>query len=464
MKNRMFSKVGILLAAMVLINTALQAQSWLGLKVLTVNNSLKTNTYAQKVRPYGDDMLIGLSKKYNVEHYCFEAWQDGQTSVIRGFLNAADIVVSDFKVFDDTVYFCGKRLTNQGNYIGVIGRFDIASFISGGNAYYDLTDINATSNLTSLIAYRKPASHVIYVVAIGLQDNIIGNILGRYVFMYYDSHTGITNYEVRRPSTPTVTSIEYLQDIALTDNHVVTASRLYPDNTLIVRTFDISDPLNEQASNNFTCPNLSFYTTSDPYEYPVHITALNGDTIALSVGATDGPNDFTMVSKLHPLSQNILSTQQIYHFDKESKVLEMDYSSETNKLLLLTSSNFQGQGIKQSINILNPDETQTYFAPVELLTTPNELNHLCVSPHSRYALAGIYQDPSSGTPYRSLSIRCILYNVSQCIQNYSTKITMTNLPTATNASTLMLLTQGIATWASDSFGLYLDSWNTDCVE
>ena len=464
MGNRIFSKVSILLAAMVLISTSIQAQSWLGSKVLTVHNSLQTNTYAQKVRPYGENFLIALSKKPNVNHYCFEAWQDGQTSVIRGFLNAADIVVSDFKVFDDTVYFCGKRLTNQGNYIGVIGRFDIASFISGGNAYYDLTDINATSNLTSLIAYRKPASHVIYVVAIGLQNNIIGNILGRYVFMYYDSYTGVTNYRVRRPSTPTVTSIEYLQDIALTDNRVVTASRLYPDNTFIVRTFDIADPSNEQASNNFTCPNLSFYTTSDPYEYPVHITALNVDTIALSVGATDGPNDFTMVSKLHPQSQNISSTQQIYHFDKESKVLEMDYSSETNKLLLLTSSNFQGQGIKQSINILNPDETQTYFAPVELLTTPNELNHLCVSPHSRYALAGIYQDPSSGTPYRSLSIRCILYNLSQCIQNYSTKITMTNLPTATNASTLMLLTQGIATWASDSFGLYLDSWNTDCVE
>ena len=464
MKNKIFSKVGILLAAMVLINTSIQAQSWLNQKVLTVNNSLKTNTYAQKVRPYGDDMLIGLSKKYNVEHYCFEAWQDGQTSVIRGFLNAADIVVSDFKVFDDTVYFCGKRLTNQGNYIGVIGRFDIASFISGGNADYDLTDINATSNLTSLIVYRKPASHVIYVVAIGLQDNILGNVLGRYVFMYYDSHTGVTNYRVRYPSTPTVTSIEYLQDIALTDKHVVTASRLYPDNTFIVRTFEISDPLNEQVSNNFTCPNLSFYTTSDPYEYPVQITALNGDTIALSVGATDGPNDFTMVSKLHPLSQNILSTQRIYHFDKESKVLEMDYSSETNKLLLLTSSNFQGQGIKQTINILNPDATQSYLAPVELLTAPNELNHLSVSPHSRYALAGVYPDPSSGTPYRSLSIRCILYNVSQCIQNYSTKIAMTNLPAATNASTLSPLTQAVATWASDSFGLYLDSWNTDCVE
>ena len=464
MENKIFSKVSILLAAMVLINTSIQAQSWLGSKVLTVHNSLQTNTYAQKVRPYGENFLIALSKKPNVDHYCFEAWQDGQTSVIRGFLNAADIVVSDFKVFDDTVYFCGKRLTNQGIYTGVIGRFDIASFISGGNAYYDLTDINATSNLTSLIAYRKPASHVIYVVAIGLQDNIIGNILGRYVFMYYDSYTGVTNYRVRYPSTPTVTSIEYLQDIALTDNRVVTASRLYPDNAFIVRTFDIADPSNEQASNNFTCPNLSFYTTSDPYEYPVHITALNGDTIALSVGATDGPNDFTMVSKLHPQSQNISSTQQIYHFDKESKVLEMDYSSETNKLLLLTSSNFQGQGIRQSINILNPDATQSYLISVELLSTLNELNHLCVLPHSLYVLAGVYPDPSSGTPYRSLSIRCILYNVSQCIQNYSTKITMTNLPTATNASTLMLLTQGIATWASDSFGLYLDSWNTDCVE
>ena len=464
MKNKIFSKVSILLAAMVLINTAIQAQSWLGSKVLTVHNSLQTNTYAQKVRPYGENFLIALSKMPNVNHYCFEAWQDGQTSVIRGFLNAADIVVSDFKVFDDTVYFCGKRLTNQGIYTGVIGRFDIASFISGGNASYDLIDINNTTNLTSLIAYRKPSSYGIFVVAVGLQDNILGNVLGRYVFMWYDSHTGVTNYQVQYAIPPNLTSIEYLQDIALTDNRVVTASRLYPDNAFIVRTFDIAYPLNEQASNNFTCPNLSFYTTSDPYEYPVHITALNVDTIALSVGATDGPNDFTMVSKLHPQSQNISSTQQIYHFDKESKVLEMDYSSETNKLLLLTSSNFQGQGIKQSINILNPDETQTYFAPVELLTTPNELNHLCVSPHSRYALAGIYQDPSSGTPYRSLSIRCIPYNVSQCIQNYSTKITMINLPAATNTPTLLPLTQAVATWASDSFGLYLDTWNTDCVE
>ena len=464
MENKIFSKVSILLAATVLISTAIQAQSWLGSKVLTVHNSLQTNTYAQKVRPYGENFLIALSKMPNVNHYCFEAWQDGQTSVIRGFLNAADIVVSDFKVFDDTVYFCGKRLTNQGIYTGVIGRFDIASFISGGNASYDLIDINNTTNLTSLIAYRKPSSHVIYVVAIGLQENTIGNVLGRYVFMWYDSYTGVTNYQVQYAIPPTLTSIEYLQDIALTDNRVVTASRLYPDNAFIVRTFDIADPSNEQASNNFTCPNLSFYTTSDPYEYPVHITALNVDTIALSVGATDGPNDFTMVSKLHPQSQNISSTQQIYHFDKESKVLEMDYSSETNKLLLLTSSNFQGQGIRQSINILNPDATQSYLAPVELLTAPNELNHLSVSPHSRYALAGVYPDPSSGTPYRSLSIRCIPYNVSQCIQNYSTKITMINLPTATNASTLMLLTQGIATWASDSFGLYLDSWNTDCVE
>ena len=464
MENKIFSKVSILLAAMVLINTSIQAQSWLGSKVLTVHNSLQTNTYAQKVRPYGENFLIALSKKPNVDHYCFEAWQDGQTSVIRGFLNAADIVVSDFKVFDDTVYFCGKRLTNQGIYTGVIGRFDIASFISGGNASYDLIDINNTTNLTSLIAYRKPSSYGIFVVAIGLQENTIGNVLGRYVFMWYDSHTGVTNYQVQYAIPPNLTSIEYLQDIALTDNRVVTASRLYPDNAFIVRTFDIADPLNEQASNNFTCPNLSFYTTSDPYEYPVHITALNVDTIALSVGATDGPNDFTMVSKLHPQSQNISSTQQIYHFDKESKVLEMDYSSETNKLLLLTSSNFQGQGIRQSINILNPDATQSYLAPVELLTAPNELNHLSVSPHSRYALAGVYPDPSSGTPYRSLSIRCIPYNVSQCIQNYSTKITMINLPAATNTPTLLPLTQAVATWASDSFGLYLDTWNTDCVE
>ena len=62
MTNKIFSKVSILLAATVLISTALQAQSWLGSKVLTVHNSLQTNTYAQKVRPYGENFLIALSK------------------------------------------------------------------------------------------------------------------------------------------------------------------------------------------------------------------------------------------------------------------------------------------------------------------------------------------------------------------------------------------------------------------
>ena len=41
---------------------------------------------------------------------------------------------------------------------------------------------------------------------------------------------------------------------------------------------------------------------------------------------------------------------------------------------------------------------------------------------------------------------------------------MINLPAATNTPTLLPLTQAVATWASDSFGLYLDTWNTDCVE
>lgn len=147
--KRVFLEVGII-ATIVLVSIATQAQNWLDVKVLTVSNGIQTNTYAQKVRSYGDNILIALSKKPNIDHYYFEAWQNGQNSVIMGFLNAVDVVVSDFKVFDDTVYFCGKRLTNQGDYVGVTGRFDIASFISGGNASYELTDIVNTTELSSL--------------------------------------------------------------------------------------------------------------------------------------------------------------------------------------------------------------------------------------------------------------------------------------------------------------------------
>lgn len=461
--KRVFLEVGII-ATIVLVSIATQAQNWLDVKVLTVSNGIQTNTYAQKVRSYGDDILIALSKKPNIDHYYFEAWQNGQNSVIMGFLNAVDVVVSDFKVFDDTVYFCGKRLTNQGDYVGVTGRFDIASFISGGNASYELTDIVNTTELSSLIVYRKPSSHVIYVVAIGREENVIGNALGRYVFMYYDSFTGTTNCQVEYSMPPNPISIECLQDIALTDNHVVTASRLFPDNTFIVRTYDIADPSNEQTSNSFNCPNLLFYTTSDPYEYPVHITALKGDTIALAVGATDGSKDFTMVSKLHSQSQNISFTQLIYHFDKESKVLEMDYSDETNKLLLLTSSNFQGQGIKQTINILNPDATQTYLASVELLSVSNKLNHLCILPHSRYALVGTRPDPSLGVFYHLLSVKYVPHVSANCMNTLNDNIGIANLPAAANAQSLQSLNMAAAIWVSDNFNMDSDLWNTDCSE
>ena len=462
MKNKIFSKVGILLAAMVLINTALRAQNWLAPKSLTVHGAVTTNATFQKAKPLGLDTLISMGKDIGSNRYCFTLWKNGDTFGKMNLITSSNIEISDFAVFSDTIYFCGRRLVSQGTYVGIIGYFTTDMFNGAGNPTYRIANINNTSNLTKLIVCPKPSSHIIFVSAIGLYNNPTNGIQGRYVFLDHDYINNSTNYRVISAPTYT-TNRELFQDICLTDFSVVTISRIYPGNELIVRVFDRTYPASNLVSNRFNLQNLSLFYTSDPYEYPVHITALNGDTIALSVGATDGPNDFTMVSKLYAQSQNIISNQLIYHFDKESKVLEMDYSRETNKLLLLTSNNFQGQGIKQTVNILNPDALQPYIAKIEAIQPPSELNQLCVLPSQRYALAGIYLGGSS-VSYNLLSIKYIPTTLSQCIANYQTNINFTSTAQATAEPTFTMPVAVTASWNQNTFNTYTISWNTDCVE
>ena len=115
MKNKIFSKVGILLAAMVLINTALQAQSWLDpTKSIRISTSLITEAYAQKVRPFKNDYLISISNKAN-PNYCFTVWTNGNIILRKSMLDSADVVVNDFTLLNNVVYFCGDRKSTRLN-------------------------------------------------------------------------------------------------------------------------------------------------------------------------------------------------------------------------------------------------------------------------------------------------------------------------------------------------------------
>ena len=142
-------------------------------------------------------------------------------------------------------------------------------------------DISNTEHLTHLVAYNKPYSNVVFIVAIG-NNGLSNNQTGRYVFAYYDpANSSTTSYTY---SCPFISSNkkEIFEDICLTDNHVATISRIYPDSEFIIRTFDYTDPTINQYKNLFSFPNNLYFNTSNVIsEFPLHITHLDHDTVAV---------------------------------------------------------------------------------------------------------------------------------------------------------------------------------------
>ena len=356
----MFAFATLVRTSLKLFACILQAQSWQTYKSLTAYNVMATDAYAQKIKPFNEDMLVAIVKKNGVDHYGFSLWVDDSNSATISLLNSANIIISDMCILGDTLYFCGKRLTAQGNYVGIIGRLNMQDFISSSSSsstpsfQYETADINNTEHLTHLVAYNKPDSDIVFIVTIG-NYGLSNNQTGRYVFAYYDpSNSSTTSYTYSCPFI-SLNKKEIFEDICLTDNYVATISRIYPDSEFIIRTFELASPTNNQYKNSFSFSNNLYFNTSNVIsEFPLHITHLGNDTVAVCVSVS-APNDFTMVNKLDASSQNISYTQLVYHDDKANKPLELDYLAETNQLLLLNSCYLQGTGrITQDNNRSKP--------------------------------------------------------------------------------------------------------------
>lgn len=335
--------------AAILFACILQAQSWQNAQSLTAYNVMATDAYAQKIKPFNEDMLVAIVKKSGVDHYGFSLWVDDSNSATISLLNSADIIISDMCILGDTLYFCGKRLTAQGNYVGIIGRLNMQDFISSSSSsstsafQYETADISNTEHLTHLVAYNKPFSDIVFIVAIG-HYGLSNNQTGRYVFAYYDpSNSSTASYTY---SCPFISSNkkEIFEDICLTDNHVATISRIYPDNEFIIRTFELAPPTNNQYKNSFSFPNnLSFNTSNVISEFPLHITHLGNDTVAVCVSVIYQLHYYyTMVNKLGVTSQNISSTQLVPYDEKINKPLELDYLAENKSTASIEQLLFAG--------------------------------------------------------------------------------------------------------------------------
>lgn len=463
MKKVIIIKKGMPFFAAILFACILQAQSWQTYKSLTAYNGIQTtNDYAQKIRPFKEDMLVAIIKQNN--NYGFSLWIDDSNLVRNKFFASQNIIVSDMCILGDTLYFCGKRLITQNNYIGIIGRLNMQDFINNPAFQYETADINNTEHLTHLVAYNKPFSDIVFIVAIG-NNGLSNNQTGRYVFVYYDpSNSSTASYTC---SCPFISSNkkEIFEDICLTDNHVATISRIYPDSEFIIRTFELANPTNNQYKNSFSFPNTLYFNTSFVIsEFPLHITHLDHDTVAVCVSVS-APNDFTMVNKLGVTSQNISYTQLVYHDDKANKPLELDYLAETNQLLLLNSCYLQGIGRNtQTITVLNPDTIPPYNATMEFFdSTSYEFNHLSVIPNKRYAVVGTYFDQSDY--YQLIGTKYYNYNGS-CMVFHAVSIgTINNTPQATSAGNLTSSSNPTTiTWTTGNIGGNPFGITTNCVE
>ena len=387
--ERIHRKICYIFIVTVLLCNILQSQTWTNYHSMIASSGFDTDATAQKIKVFNQDTLIGITKKAGVDHYGFTMFQNGNNIEYVTLLDTPDIIISDVTFLEDTAYFCGKRLISQNTYIGVIGRFSVRDFINNGNFNYELLNINQLENLTGLVAYYKPSSTMVFLKAIG-NTSFSSQNPGIIIHLDFYNNSPTANYRCHTCSA-NINGKEIMHDICLTDNYIVTVSHIYPRNRYVVRTFDRQNPLNEVMSTeyNFT-NNVAFNVASDPMMFPLNITHLINDRLAISLSATDGQNFFTMVNYTAALLSNIAYTHLIYHNDKSNRPLEMEFSQLTGKLLILNEKNFSSQWTHHIMHYLNPFNTISYNTYEEKLNINNQLNHFCVLPNGLYAVVGTY--------------------------------------------------------------------------
>jgi hypothetical protein len=458
MKKLLLSCVVLFLLNILHINQS-QAQDWQNQKSVTLHTQFPTDTYAQKVKVYNNDYLVGITKKEGVDHYGFVLWKNNDNFKMISLLNTGNIIINDFTLYYDDLFFCGQRLTSQGNYVGIIGHLNMNDFINNGNFQYEYADINTIENLTKIIYYET-----------GLGEKMltaIGN--GSYIS---STHAQIVHLNLSNTNTITFNAYpftnqnqyEVLWDMFYYNDYVITVSNVNLTNIYTIRYFKHNGQyLDNVVSYYFTFPGVNFNLTSNPYHFPLHIADISQDEFAVCVSANDGQNCFTLINFHKKWSHHILSSQLHYHNDKDNKPLEMEYSSSFSRLLLLNDSYFNNMGKVQTMTYIDPFNTNSYNTLMENFNTPNQINHFSLISPKHYAVAGTYSFSQSNN-MQLFAIKDINYPYLSCLDNSIVNIDPIN---TTPGNMCNLLQQYISiniTWIIDNANPNIENIIIDCID
>lgn len=337
--------------------------------------------HSQIIHNYNDDLSIVLSRT-NTGNYRFHTIENGGNGSSRYVDFPINFTIKDFKILDDTVYFCGIE-TSNGNqgFIAYVHINDLFSATTLNNTLGKISYIPYVHDIRKLVAYyQNSLPGRIKVCAIGQMHESYAT--PSYLFEC------LINLDISFPNpnyppynfyyiykTPWANATEELYDIKLTENFLCLVSinkSFYPNGYYpfyLIRTFDKFN-FNFQNTNMFISNTLPIVGNLD---HNTLLEPLNRDTIALAYTAAFDPtstSDFVnIVHKINLGSGNIFQPINTSYFDIKQEIYninDMKFDKDIDKLLLLKETDF-GIGVKEDalwyIDI-SSNATYPYFASV----------------------------------------------------------------------------------------------------
>ena len=239
------------------------------------------------------------------------------------FVPFNDVIVTDFEILNDTVFFCGYNLNG-----GYVGSFDINLYFSGAGpiSFALLENINGTA------LFDHATKIDVYEGKWGTEMAVIGDISNSYGIadVFWTSSWHMLYYYIE-PS-----GVEVFEDVAVTDHYVVAVeNKGYPHGSHYMRIFNRS---NYWTNSFLTSPlgeQIHFIHTSN-YSRNL-VTHLCGDTFAIAVMRLEQNNIYGNCLLLYDGTTYLGSTfmQLANFYDTRWKLYDFRYNKLDRGLYLL---------------------------------------------------------------------------------------------------------------------------------
>jgi hypothetical protein len=268
------------------------------------------NVYTQKVQQWNNDTLIVLSQEIYSNYCNFYLIDELHNATYQVILPSSD-TVKDFKIFNDTIWFCGSLSSPYGgDPLGFIAYASLGDLF-GNNAYY----LKITKPMFSVDKFEMcidPNTHHTIICGIGKAQS-----MDPYLdcFLYYDR---ISDSAFVFLDTNSSSFNEIFDDIIIKQDYsdpnnpinsafIVGRSTIAQNNAILgIRQFDISNPYNNAGSYT----NLSLVMQGYYFHDPLVADSLIGNYIAVAGVTTNNTSEEIDIFKIDVLFPQVLTVKE----------------------------------------------------------------------------------------------------------------------------------------------------------